>query len=170
MIKTKAIFTGNWANKFYSAALVSVILLIMLVLLVMALYVYFRDPPFTVRSLSRPSDEHVCPDETYNVEVEIETKSPVIIFIYVSNMLPNGSHILHPSQPGLPPIPYPEMSFFVQSFPWVVPDLPSGTYMRVLGFRGHDTDEKPLIVLQPFVIAEDCPRREDSRPTEASDR
>lgn len=169
MIKVKSAFTSEWAKRIYGAMLISGVLFVMLVLTLVALYVFFRDPPFSVESLSRPSDEHLCPGETYGIDVEIKTKTPVIIFIYISNMLPNGSHVVHSDQPSTLPIPYPEMSSFMQKLIWVVPDLPSGTYRRVLGFRGHDTDERPLIVLQPFVIAEDCPRHEVHSP-KASDR
>lgn len=132
--------------RLFSASLVALVTVVLLALLTFVLVYYFNEPPFAVTVLTTPPTAPVCPGDIYDVWAEIDTEHTVVIFVYVTNKTLNGNHVVHPDQPVTTVIPVSGDITFKQSFQWHVPDLPPGIpNNRVLGFRGHDTDEEPLI-------------------------
>lgn len=162
----------NIGARLLSAVLISLVTAVIFLLIIFVYRIYFNTPPFDVLSLTRPPAEALCPGDTYEVWVEIKTNRTVVVFIYVTNRTPDGNHVVHPDQPSTLVIPVGSKTQFRQSIKWVVPDVPAGVAsQRVLGFRGHDTDEDPLIFgdrqesLQNFVIApkQQCLAREETK-------
>lgn len=114
--------------------------------------IWFDGPPIAVNLIGDLPAE-VCSGETYEIVAEIKANATTIIFSYISTERPNGTHVNHPNQPLYFPIPHAGESTFLQPFIWVVPELSgSDVFTRVMGFRGHDTDEEPLIIEEPFTI------------------
>lgn len=157
-------------KRLFSAALISLVTVVLFTIIVFVYLLYFNLPPFDVTSLTHPPAGTLCPGDVYEDWVEIRTNGTVVIFIYVTNRTPDGNHMIHPDQPAAMVIPVSGEITFKQSFKWVVPDVPPGVVnQRVLGFRGHDTDEDPLIFgdkpddeSQTFVVAtqQQCSARE----------
>lgn len=168
MIKS-IIVDGNWSNRLLAAFLTGLFTLLFVIAAFFVLGPLFDHPPVSTRFVSEPNEE-VCVGEVYDMVLEIKTTKTVIVFIYLSNQLPDGSHIIHPEQQPIMVIPHEGSSLFDQPIIWVVPDLPPGEYTRVLGVRGHDTDEDPLISSQKFVIAEDCDKEMNNAKRENSRR
>lgn len=161
---------AEWGNKIWGAVLYGTVVVVMLTLIVVALIFLLGNPPFQVSALTRPPTTAVCPGEQYEVWADIQTEKTVVIFVYITNKTPSGNHLVNPKQPTPVVIPVSGRVFFRQSFIWYVPNAPPGIYHRVFGFRGHDTDEEPLVFgdgidpegLQPFEIGseEKCSARE----------
>lgn len=166
----RVFFDHEWFRQVGNAMLIGIVLIVMLTLVVIALVFFFGDPPFEVVSLTKPPTTFVCPGEEYEAWAEIQTRGTVVIFVYITNHTPDGNHLVNPKQPTPVVIPVGNKTRFRQSFVWFVPNAAPGEYHRVFGFRGHDTDEAPLVFgdspdpdnLQPFTIGseEECSARE----------
>lgn len=152
------IFDGNWSNRLLAAFLTGVFTVLLIIAASLVLRPLFDVPPISVRALSFPYTGKLCPGDSYMAMKEITAQRTVIIFIYISNELPDGSHVIHPLQQPTLVIPHEGAGTFVQPIEWVVPDLPPGTYTRILGVRGHDASQSPLITKHEFTISEDCDR------------
>lgn len=156
MAEIKTPKVRQWGNMLLSAIITALVFVTILAVISAATRVYFNTPPLSVRPLSFPYTGKLCPGDVYTVRKEITARKTVIIFIYISNELPDGSHINHPRQQPTMVIPHEGEGTFVQPIEWIVPPLPPGTYTRVLGVRGHDADEDPLITKHEFTISEGC--------------
>lgn len=119
---------------------------------------FFSDPPLRVVPLTQPPSAILCADAEYSLLVEVTPLRTTLVSFYLVVRDKNNNHYVDRDQTPLFEIPTEEGVRFTQRLPWKIPTLPPGEYERILGVRGHDPDEKPLVFTEKFTIGNPCKR------------
>jgi hypothetical protein len=115
---------------------------------------YFNTPPVLVQRLNNEDLGELCPGDFVPIVNRISIEHPIVLLMYVSTLDANATHSVNDTQISFKGRPHPKQSKFMQSLPWYVPDLPVGTYTRVLAIRGTNGAEDPIFVQSTFTVKE----------------
>lgn len=163
MVKT---ITGFWL-KFYphiaQTLAVGIVVVAMLIFATSIYQVFGRQAPIQMRSLDPPDLGSLCPGIPFVASVQVKVTDLAIVTYSISVMNKTMDRHLIGTQQTFVRLPYPMTGVFFQSFPWDVPNLPPGTYARVLAGIGTNGYDKPEEIINKFSIRKDCPRVK--RPT-----
>lgn len=125
-----------------------------LILYTMITRTWFSIPPLRVVSLTQTPNKDLCANETYKVLVEVTPLRTTLVSFYLVVRDEQNNHFVDRNQTPLFEIPTEAGITFTQELPWSIPNLPPGHYERILGVRGHDPDETPIIFIEGFDIGD----------------
>lgn len=134
------------------------VMVVALFLAVVAIYRACCDaPPIAMTPIGDSLvDRPVCPGEEHDVASIVTVTKPTLLYLYISVMDEKSDYNIPETQLSFVPRPHPHAASFTQHLSWIVPELDTGSYTRVVTVRGHDTDESPVFYIVPFRIRPDC--------------
>lgn len=138
------------------------VLVVALLVLLSSLYSIFgRKAPITLAALDPPILENVCAGSRMLISLDVHITSPSIITYYISVMNKTEEKHLIGTQLLYRGLPYPRTGHFFQSLPWSVPDVPAGTYVRIVSALGSNGYDRPEIIETRFTVPKECEKEEE---------
>ena len=144
-----------WRMLLVQAFAVSLVLLALLVLLGTLNRIYGNNLPVTIVTADLVNLGTVCPGEEYPIHNLVTIDRPAILVYSLSTMNAGGQFNYPETVMIRAGFNHPIGAEFKQTFDWYVPQLPPGTYRRVVGVSEYNSNNKPLFVINYFTIG-DC--------------